>query len=103
MNKIHFSLLYRFLMRRNPGWLTQPGLISLFIKKKCAGKIIREREGRRDERLKESELEGELQRRRNRTEKRERLESERECCREKERRRPASWALSRYPRPLGWQ
>jgi hypothetical protein len=38
----------------------------------------REREGRRYERLKESELEGELQRRRDITEKRERLESERE-------------------------
>jgi hypothetical protein len=35
-------------MRRNPGWLTQPGLISLFIKKinkKSEGKIITEREG----------------------------------------------------------
>jgi hypothetical protein len=44
----------------------------------CRKDNQREREGRRDERLKESELEGELQRRRDRIEKRERLESERE-------------------------
>jgi hypothetical protein len=33
MKTIYFSLLCRFPMRRNPGWLTQPRLISLFIKK----------------------------------------------------------------------
>jgi hypothetical protein len=38
-------------MRRNLGWLTQPGLISLFIKqkiKKCGKDIIRERERERE-------------------------------------------------------
>jgi hypothetical protein len=44
----------------------------------CGKDNQKEREGRRYERLKESEPEGELQRRRDRTENRERLESERE-------------------------
>jgi hypothetical protein len=50
MKTIYFSLPCRFPMRRNLGWLTQPGLISLLIiiiknkKIKSEGKIIIERE-----------------------------------------------------------